>query len=610
MILSDTYAWNYFSHPNYVFENDEVTVSGDGENFVKLKLLDAKTKQEVTGVKWFQRIKYPINQVFAANEDKDSNTILTLTSSGEIKGKSHQQEHGVTEVWAEYQGYLYRCLVHVRSDAQTKNDDEIKKAEAEAEKIVKDWKDFSTLEKIKKAHEWMVTNVIYEDRGNLRDDQTAYSSLVEKRSICTGYANGFKMLMEKMNIPCIMVTGQMDLRIHTNHFERHAWNLVGIDGQWYHVDTTSDRSPEWKNDSSKIRYDFFLIHDKDFSRGQQFSHNYGSRLGQRFRNLKLKNFVKNVDDALAIFDQKYGNNSLKIEKDKPWLDIYGDVTLSENIKDAFKKRGLEIDKENISNLGTSRWMSYKKIRYSFKNLDFDKKQIINIKAIKEEISNKKLGKYAIKLEMDSDTIDLKTGNFIVKNAMINNIEKVNDGYILYFDNFSQFGENEIDLEIRKYGFKFDFASQNKFTFNVEKHNTPNATIKAIGPNSIVLSGVDNGMEYRNTFGEWKDITHDNFKIENVILGDILIRVKDNFDKFKSDIQVISLPKAGDVNNKIKVFDNTIIGVDNTMGFRVKDQGSWMQITTTKLKNLPKNIYEFRVKGNNNTLASESYIVTL
>ncbi|SYV89931.1 Uncharacterized protein involved in cytokinesis, contains TGc (transglutaminase/protease-like) domain, partial [Metamycoplasma alkalescens] len=69
----------------------------------------------------------------------------------------------------------------------------------------------------------MVTNVIYEDRGNLRDDQTAYSSLVEKRSICTGYANGFKMLMEKMNIPCIMVTGQMDLRIHTNHFERHAW---------------------------------------------------------------------------------------------------------------------------------------------------------------------------------------------------------------------------------------------------------------------------------------------------------------------------------------------------------------------------------------------------
>ncbi|SYV89933.1 Uncharacterised protein, partial [Metamycoplasma alkalescens] len=58
------------------------------------------------------------------------------------------------------------------------------------------------------------------------------------------------------------------------------------------------------------------------------------------------------------------------------------------------------------------------------------------------------------------------------------------------------------------------------------------------------------------------------------MGDILIRVKDNFDKFKSDIQVISLPKAGDVNNKIKVFDNTIIGVDNTMGFRVKDQGSW------------------------------------
>ncbi|WP_051049745.1 hypothetical protein [Metamycoplasma alkalescens] len=157
MILSDTYAWNYFSHPNYVFENDEVTVSGNGENFVKLKLLDAKTKQEVTGVKWFQKTRIPYTNVFAAGKE-GSDSYLTLTHDGFVSGKPHDQSQIINEVWAEYKGYLYQCLVKIASNDETRNIKETKEAEEVAEKLVKDWKDLPTLEKVIKAHEWMVKN--------------------------------------------------------------------------------------------------------------------------------------------------------------------------------------------------------------------------------------------------------------------------------------------------------------------------------------------------------------------------------------------------------------------------------------------------------------------
>ncbi len=47
------------------------------------------------------------------------------------------------------------------------------------------------------------------------------------------------------------------------------------------------------------------------------------------------------------------------------------------------------------------------------------------------------------------------------------------------------------------------------------------------------------MEYRNNFGEWKDITSNDFVVKDTVHGSVSVRYKNGVDKYESDIQVIS-----------------------------------------------------------------------
>lgn len=73
--------------------------------------------------------------------------------------------------------------------------------------------------------------------GSLPSDPVphlAYGPLVEKRGICSGLAWAFKTLMDEAKIECICVSGYLKEDLKTGHI----WDLVKIDGQYYHVDPT------------------------------------------------------------------------------------------------------------------------------------------------------------------------------------------------------------------------------------------------------------------------------------------------------------------------------------------------------------------------------------
>ena len=115
----------------------------------------------------------------------------------------------------------------------------------------------SNYDKILYVHNWIINNNEYNttQNSNISD---IYGSLVNKSAICEGYARAYKYLLDELNIPCILVSGTA---IDENgNSERHAWNYVFINNNWYAVDTTWDDPIIIGNGiiTENIKYKYFL----------------------------------------------------------------------------------------------------------------------------------------------------------------------------------------------------------------------------------------------------------------------------------------------------------------------------------------------------------------
>ena len=55
--------------------------------------------------------------------------------------------------------------------------------------------------------------------------------------VCEGYARAFKVLCDRLGIPCVLTEGYAQTGL-TAKKELHMWNYVKLDGKWYAVDVT------------------------------------------------------------------------------------------------------------------------------------------------------------------------------------------------------------------------------------------------------------------------------------------------------------------------------------------------------------------------------------
>ncbi len=94
-------------------------------------------------------------------------------------------------------------------------------------------------EKIKRIHDWMVNEINYAEEDNQNDNSyDVYGGLLEKNAVCEGYARTFKLLMDHLNIPCLLVAGTATNS--NGQTESHAWNMVSLGDTWYAIDVTWD----------------------------------------------------------------------------------------------------------------------------------------------------------------------------------------------------------------------------------------------------------------------------------------------------------------------------------------------------------------------------------
>lgn len=153
---------------------------------------------------------------------------------------------------------------------------DMKRAKAKAEEIVAATvrEGMSDYDIAKALHDYLVLNVEYDHNwleGVFSSDPKwqpttygIYSPLVEGSATCSSYTDAYKYLMELAGISCERVTGYSPgIDENTTLLSwsvSHAWNMVQIDGEWYHVDVTWDDLG-----GDRIRYDYFLKSDQAMS---------------------------------------------------------------------------------------------------------------------------------------------------------------------------------------------------------------------------------------------------------------------------------------------------------------------------------------------------------
>lgn len=113
----------------------------------------------------------------------------------------------------------------------------------------------NTYKDIKMVHDYIINNTEYDTTVSKENIYNIYGTLVNKQSVCEGYAKTFKYVMDELGIQCILVIGKATNSEGST--ENHAWNYVKIDGSWYGIDTTWDdpiSTSGWVSENSKYKY--------------------------------------------------------------------------------------------------------------------------------------------------------------------------------------------------------------------------------------------------------------------------------------------------------------------------------------------------------------------
>lgn len=192
-----------------------------------------------------------------------------------------------------------RCAeIELQFNAASQNKEQEKNTfEAKAQAIIEKAQELgSNYEKEKYVHDALIAQVDY--AASAKMNQSAYSALVNGRTVCAGYARAYQYMMQQLGIPCYYCTGYAG--------ESHAWNIVALEDGFYNVDATWD-------DTGEGTYDYFNKSDADYAGThlrQDLAVNLPPCNGTAYRNLEPASDAENNSDVEGGSDNVDGRRKL------------------------------------------------------------------------------------------------------------------------------------------------------------------------------------------------------------------------------------------------------------------------------------------------------------
>ena len=158
---------------------------------------------------------------------------------------------------------------------------------------------WTPLQKALYLHDYIATHGQYDtiskvDVKNKIDERRrdAYGMLIDGIGVCQGYTLAYRLLLKEVGIDSGTVTSDS---------MNHVWNLIQIDGNWYHVDVTWDDPTEDRIGQSQHVY-FCLSEDKlkDTNKGAHNAPDFKYSLNVKTDDKTFDNYYwANVDSAFV-----------------------------------------------------------------------------------------------------------------------------------------------------------------------------------------------------------------------------------------------------------------------------------------------------------------------
>ena len=137
------------------------------------------------------------------------------------------------------------------------------------EKLARPAVKLSEEEKLKYIHDFICENVYY-DKLKKQYSHEIIGPLGQGVGVCEGIAKSVKILCDALNIWCAIAISGNNPEKGIKY--RHAWNVLKINGKYYHLDATFDNSLGKGRDkvpAEEYRYDSFMLSDKQIFRDHE-----------------------------------------------------------------------------------------------------------------------------------------------------------------------------------------------------------------------------------------------------------------------------------------------------------------------------------------------------
>ncbi len=123
-----------------------------------------------------------------------------------------------------------------------------------------------SLNDIKNIHDYLIKYIEYDteyDDIKIDTPNTAIGALINKKAICSGYADALALILDELNIPNFKVSS-----------EDHIWNVIKFNNEWKHIDLTWDDDEHNKNNY----YNFYYISTKELLEKDKEFHSFNQEL--------------------------------------------------------------------------------------------------------------------------------------------------------------------------------------------------------------------------------------------------------------------------------------------------------------------------------------------